>query len=69
MVRSPAGSPRSEKVKVSPTEAPAPASSPQPMVESSGAALPIKIAHHGERVLVTAHKVLAHVHPSISGYA
>ena len=33
---------RSKKVKVSPTEAPA------PVVGSSGAALPIKTAHHGE---------------------
>ena len=39
---------RSEKVKMSPTEAPAPAASPQLMVESSGAALPIETAHHGE---------------------
>ena len=39
---------RSEKAKVSPTEAPAPAASPQLMVGSSGAALPIKTAHHGE---------------------
>ena len=53
---------RSEKVKVSPTEAPAPAESPQPVVGSSGAALPIKTAHHGERVFETARKILAHVH-------
>ena len=53
---------RSEKVKVSPTEAPAPAASPQLMEGSSGAALPIKTAHHGERVLVTAHEVLACIH-------
>ena len=49
-------------MKASPTEAPVPAASPQPMVGSSGAALPIKTAHHGERVLVTARKVLACVH-------
>ena len=53
---------RSEKVKVSPTEAPAPAASPQPMVGSSSAALPIKTTHHGERVLETACEVLACVH-------
>ena len=53
---------RSKKVKVSPTEAPAPVVSPQPMVGSSGAALPIKTAHHGERVLVTACEVLACIH-------
>ena len=47
---------------MSPTEAPAPAVSPQPMAGSSGAALPIKPAHHGERVLVTAWEVLARVH-------
>ena len=39
---------RSERVKVSPTEAPAPVESPQPVVGSSHAALPIKTAHHGE---------------------
>ena len=39
---------RSEKAKVSPMEAPAPAASPQPMAGSSGAALPIKTTHHGE---------------------
>ena len=49
-------------MKVSPTEAPAPAASPQPMAVSSGAALPIKTAHHGEQVLETAREVLAHVH-------
>ena len=53
---------RSEKAKVSPTEAPAPVVSSQPMVGSSGAALPIKTAHHGEQVLETARKILAHVH-------
>ena len=37
---------RSERTKVFPTEAPAPAESPQPVVGSSGAALPIKTAHH-----------------------
>ena len=45
-----------------PTEAPAPAESPQPVAGSSGAALPIKTAHHGERVLETAREILAHVH-------
>ena len=45
---------RSEKVKVSPTEAPAPAESPRPVVGSSDAALPIKTAHHGEQVFETA---------------
>ena len=49
-------------MKVSPTEAPAPAESPQPVVGSSGAALPIKTTHHGERVLETAREILAHVH-------
>ena len=39
---------RSERAKVSPTEAPAPAESPQPVAGSSGAALPIKTAHRGE---------------------
>ena len=53
---------RFEKAKVSPTEAPAPAASPQPMAGSSGAALPIKTAHHGERVLETAREILACVH-------
>ena len=53
---------RSKKVKVSPTEAPAPAVSPQPVVESSGAALPIKTTHHGERVFETAHEILACIH-------
>ena len=53
---------RSEKVKVSPTEAPAPAECPQPVVGSSGAALPIKTAHHGEQVLETARKILARIH-------
>ena len=53
---------RSKSEKVSPTEAPAPAESPQPVAGSSGAALPIKTAHHGERVLETAHKILARVH-------
>ena len=53
---------RSEGVKVSPTEAPTPAESPQPVAGSSGAALPIKTAHHGERVLETARKILALVH-------
>ena len=53
---------RSEKVKVSPTEAPAPVASPQLMVGSSGAALPIKTAHHGEQVLETAHEILARIH-------
>ena len=53
---------RSEKVKVSPTEAPASAESPQPVVGSSGAALPIKTAHHGEQVLRTACEILACVH-------
>ena len=48
----------SERVKVFPTEAP----TPQPVVGSSGAALPIKTAHHGEQVLETAHKILAHIH-------
>ena len=52
---------RSEKAKVSPTEVPAPAASPQLMVGSSGAALPIKTIHHGEQVLETAHKILAHI--------
>ena len=47
---------------MSPPETPAPAASPQLMVESSGAALPIKTAHHGEQVLVTAREVLARVH-------
>ena len=47
---------------MSPTEAPAPAASPQLMVGSSGAALPIKTTHHGERVLETARKILARIH-------
>ena len=45
-----------------PTEAPAPEVSSQPVAGSSGVALPIKTAHHGERVLETAHEILAHVH-------
>ena len=49
-------------MKVSPTEAPAPAASPQPVVGSSDAAFPIKTAHHGERVLETACEILACVH-------
>ena len=53
---------RSKRAKVFPTEAPTPAESPRPVVGSSGAALPIKTAHHGERVLETAHKILAHFH-------
>ena len=53
---------RSERAKVFPTEAPAPVESPQPVVGSSGAALPIKTAHHGERVLETAREILARVH-------
>ena len=47
---------------MSPTEAPAPAASPRLMAGSSGAALPIKTAHHGERVLETACEILAHIH-------
>ena len=47
---------------MSSTEAPAPAASPQPVAGRSGAALPIKTTHHGERVLETAHKILAHIH-------
>ena len=53
---------RFKKAKVSPTEAPAAAESPQPVVGSSGAALPIKTAHHGERVLETACEILARAH-------
>ena len=53
---------RSKRAKVSPTEAPAPAESPQPVVGSCGAALPIKTTHHGERVLETAREILACVH-------
>ena len=53
---------RSERAKVFPTEAPTLAESPQPVVGSSGAALPIKTAHHGERVLGTAREILARVH-------
>ena len=53
---------RSQKAKVSPTEAPAPAASPQLMAGSGGAALPIKTAHQGERVFETARKVLACIH-------
>ena len=53
---------RSEKVKVSSTEAPALAESPQPVVGSSGAALPLKTAYCGERVLETAHEILACIH-------
>ena len=52
----------SKRVKVFPTEAPTPAESPQPLMGSSGAALPIKTTHHGERVLETAHEILAHVY-------
>ena len=44
-----------------PTEAPAPTVSPQPVVGSSGAALPIRTTHHGERVFETAHEILARV--------
>ena len=39
---------RSEKVKVSSTEAPTPVECPQPVVGSSGAALPVMTTHHGE---------------------
>ena len=53
---------RSEGAKVSPTEAPTPVESHQPVAGSSGAALPIKTAHHGEQVLETAHKILALIH-------
>ena len=53
---------RPKKAKVSPTEAPAPAESTQPVAGSSSAALPIKTTHHGERVLETACKILARVH-------
>ena len=53
---------RSKRAKVFPTEAPTPVESPQPVVGSSGAALPIKTAHHEERVLETAHKILARIH-------
>ena len=49
-------------MKASPTGAPTLAESPQPMVGSSGAALPIETSHQGERVLEIAHKVLACVH-------
>ena len=47
---------------MSPTEAPAPAESPQPVAGSSGAALPIRTAHHGERVLETVREILTCVH-------
>ena len=53
---------RSEKVKVSPMEAPAPAASPQPKVGSGAAAFPIKTAHHGEGVLETACEILVRIH-------
>ena len=49
-------------MKGSPAEAPAPAESTQPVAGSSSAALPIKTAHHGERVLETAREILACVH-------
>ena len=39
---------RSRRVKVVPTEAPAPEVSTQPVMGSSGVALPIKTTHHGE---------------------
>ena len=45
-----------------PTEAPTPVESPQPVAGSSGAALPIKTAHHGERVFETAREILARIH-------
>ena len=45
-----------------PTEAPTLGESSQPVVGSSGAALPIKTAHHGERVLETAREILARIH-------
>ena len=47
---------------MSPTEAPAPVESPQLVAGSSGAALPIKTAHHGKQVLETGHKILARIH-------
>ena len=53
---------RSKRVKVFPTEAPTLVESPQPVVGSSGAALPIKTTHCGERVLETAHEILACIH-------
>ena len=49
-------------MKASPTGVPTPAESPQPIVGSSGAALPTKTSHQGERVLETAQEILAHIH-------
>ena len=53
---------RSKGAKASPTGAPTPAESPQPMVGSSGAALPTETSHQGEQVLETAHEILARIH-------
>ena len=53
---------RSEGAKVSPTEAPTPGESPQIEAGGSGKALPIKTAHHWERVLETTREILARIH-------
>ena len=48
--------------KVSPKEAPAPAESPQVVVDSSRAVLPTQTTYQGERALETACKILEHIH-------
>ena len=53
---------RPEGAKVSPKEAPTPGESPQMEAEGSGTALPIKTTHQRERVLETAHEILARIH-------
>ena len=53
---------RSEGAKVSPTEAPTPGESPQIEAGGSDKALPIKTAHHSERVLKTTREFLGCLH-------
>ena len=53
---------RCEGGKVSPTEAPTPGESPRIEAGGSGKALPIKTAHHRERVLETTCEILACIH-------
>ena len=53
---------KSEGVKVSQTEAPAPGESPQLEVGGSDKALPTKMAPNRERVLETTQEILAHIH-------
>ena len=52
----------SEGAKVPPKEAPAPGESPQVVAGSSRAVLPTETTHLGERALLTARKILEHIH-------